>query len=112
MHKSKCRNKRNMRKQGNMTPPRVNNSTVRDTNDSEVDESLDKEFKRMIIIMIKESKETMSKCLNEFQGYANKQLSEIRKIMQKMKEKFYKVLDTQKKKIKSKFWKCKIQKVK
>jgi hypothetical protein len=33
-----------MKKQGNMTPSKVNNPTIMDGNDSEGDEILDKEF--------------------------------------------------------------------
>jgi hypothetical protein len=39
MQKSQCRNIRNMKKQGNMTPPKINNST--DTKDREEGESPD-----------------------------------------------------------------------
>jgi hypothetical protein len=38
MHKTKYRNTRNMNKQGNMTLSKLNNSTVTNFNDSEVDE--------------------------------------------------------------------------
>jgi hypothetical protein len=37
-----------MEKCGNMTPPKVNNSTVTDPNDSESGEMLDEKFKTMI----------------------------------------------------------------
>jgi hypothetical protein len=36
-----------MKNQGNMTPPKLNNSTVKNTNDSELYEFWGKEFKRM-----------------------------------------------------------------
>jgi hypothetical protein len=35
-----------MKKQGNRTPPKLNNSKVTNTNDSEVDEMSDKQFKK------------------------------------------------------------------
>jgi hypothetical protein len=44
MYKSQCRNPRNMKKQINMTPPKVNSSTPMDINDSEVNEVPDKEL--------------------------------------------------------------------
>jgi hypothetical protein len=39
-----------------MTPPKVHNSTIINTNDSEMDKITDKEFKINIIRMIKENK--------------------------------------------------------
>jgi hypothetical protein len=45
-----------MENQGNMTPSKVKNSTIMDTNESKVAEIPDKEFKGMIIRMIKENK--------------------------------------------------------
>jgi hypothetical protein len=60
-----------MRKQGNMTSPKVS-STIMDTNDSKVDDIPDKEFKRMIIRMINKTKEDINKCLNEFKQNINK----------------------------------------
>jgi hypothetical protein len=44
---------------GNITPQKVNNSTV--TNDSDIDEILDKKLKRMIIRMVNEVEEDMNK---------------------------------------------------
>jgi hypothetical protein len=41
MHKHK-----KYEKQGNMTPPKLNNSTARNTNGSEVDDVSDKEFRK------------------------------------------------------------------
>jgi hypothetical protein len=37
MYTSQSRDIRNTKKQGNMTPPKLNNSTVTNTNDSEVE---------------------------------------------------------------------------
>jgi hypothetical protein len=41
MFKSQCRNRRNikyLKNQGNMTPPKINNSIITDSNCGEVDE--------------------------------------------------------------------------
>jgi hypothetical protein len=48
-----------MKKQDNMTFAKVNNSTIMDSNVSEVDEISEKEFKRMDIRMINEIKKEM-----------------------------------------------------
>lgn len=56
-----------MEKCGNMTPPKVNNSTVTDPNDSESGEMLDEKFKTMIW-MISEFNENMSRYLNEIRN--------------------------------------------
>jgi hypothetical protein len=54
IYKSQCTNIRTMIKQGNMTPPKVTNLTLMDTNNSEVDETSDTELKiRMIRMSIK-----------------------------------------------------------
>jgi hypothetical protein len=42
IYKSQCTNIRTMIKQGNMTPPKVNTTTITDSNDHEVDEISDK----------------------------------------------------------------------
>jgi hypothetical protein len=55
-----------------MTPSKVNNFTVTDFNDGEVDEISDKEFKRMIIRMIDAIKDDTNKYLDEFKENANK----------------------------------------
>jgi hypothetical protein len=52
------------KKQGFLTLTKANNSTIMDTKHNEVDEISDKEFKRMIIIMINESEANMKK-MNE-----------------------------------------------
>lgn len=57
MGRSKCRNARNMKTQGN-------NSTIMVSNDSRVDEISDKEFKRIIIRLISEVKEGTNKQMN------------------------------------------------
>jgi hypothetical protein len=53
---------RNMRKQGNATPPKVN-VILKDSNDSGVGEISGKEFKRMIIRTINEIRENISECI-------------------------------------------------
>jgi hypothetical protein len=58
-----------------MIPAKVNNSTIMNTNDNEVEEIWNKEFKGVFITMINEMKEDMDKCLNEFQEKTNKQLN-------------------------------------
>jgi hypothetical protein len=47
MQKSQHRNIRNMKNQGNMTSAKVHNSLATDCKDMEMDEMLDREFKRM-----------------------------------------------------------------
>jgi nitrogen fixation/metabolism regulation signal transduction histidine kinase len=54
-----------MKKQGNMSSPKLNSSAATNTNDSEVGE-ITKNFKKMI----NEIKENTNKCLNEFQENA------------------------------------------
>jgi hypothetical protein len=44
------------KKQGNMSPPKVNNSTINDLNNSEADEIADNELKRTMITTINEIK--------------------------------------------------------
>jgi hypothetical protein len=56
-----------MRKEDNITFPKLNNFTSANTNNNEVEEILDEEFKTMIIRMINEIKEDINKCLHEFQ---------------------------------------------
>jgi hypothetical protein len=65
MLKTHHRNTRNMKKEGDITPPKVN-PTIIDTKENEVNEILDKEFKRMIIRMINKFKDDMEKHLSEF----------------------------------------------
>jgi Txe/YoeB family toxin of Txe-Axe toxin-antitoxin module len=48
-----------------MTPSKVNNFTVTDFNDGEVDEISDKEFKRMITRIIKKIKEDVNKHMDK-----------------------------------------------
>jgi hypothetical protein len=45
MHKSQCRNKK-YEKQDKMSLPNLNNFTVTKTNDSDMDETSDKKFKK------------------------------------------------------------------
>jgi hypothetical protein len=54
-----------------MTPSNVNNSTIMDNSDNEMDEIPDKELKPMIIRMSNEIKEDINKCLNKFQEKTN-----------------------------------------
>jgi hypothetical protein len=56
------------------SPPRVNNSTKIESNDSEGSKISDKELKIMIVRMINESKEVINEHLNKFQDN-NKQLN-------------------------------------
>jgi hypothetical protein len=44
VYKSQCRNKRNMRKQRNMTTSKLNNCTTTNTNDKEVNKISDNEL--------------------------------------------------------------------
>jgi hypothetical protein len=46
-----------MENQGNMSPPKFNNFTIMDSNDSEMDKIPNINFKRMIIRKINEIKE-------------------------------------------------------
>jgi hypothetical protein len=48
MYKFQQRNTSNMKKSGNRSPPKVNNSIVKDLRDSEVDEISNNELKGMI----------------------------------------------------------------
>jgi hypothetical protein len=62
-----------MKKQGNTSPPKVNNSTIKDLNDGEVDEISNNKLKITRIRMINKIKEEcMSKHLNEFKEDTNK----------------------------------------
>jgi hypothetical protein len=58
------------------TPPKVNNFTIMNSNDSEVNEVSDKEFNRRLLRMINKIKENRNKRLNEFQESTKKQLNE------------------------------------
>jgi hypothetical protein len=51
----------NRRRQGNMTPQKVNNHTIEDLMSSEGDENSVSRFKRMMIRMFKEFKEDTQK---------------------------------------------------
>jgi hypothetical protein len=57
MYKFKYRNTRYIKKQDNMTLPKDNNSTIMGSNDSEIDEILNKELKRTIIKLINKIKQ-------------------------------------------------------
>jgi hypothetical protein len=57
-----------------MTPQKVNNFTIVDANNSEVNE-IPKDLKRMIIRILNEIKEDMTKHLNKFKENTNKQLN-------------------------------------
>jgi hypothetical protein len=52
------------KKRGNMSPPKVNNSTIKELNNSEEDEIANNEFKRTMIRMINEIKKDMYKQTN------------------------------------------------
>jgi DNA anti-recombination protein RmuC len=84
-----------------MFPPKVTNPTIKDLNDSKVDEITTKEHththtKKMIRMInelkedmykyLNEVKENIKKQLNELRKNSSKQLNEIRKIMQDMEE--------------------------
>jgi hypothetical protein len=81
MNKSKCRSTQNIKRQGNMTPQKIDNHTTKDLNDSEGDEILSFKLKRIMIIMINEMKKEMYKHLNKIKEDTNKWLNEINKTM-------------------------------
>jgi hypothetical protein len=56
----------------NMTPPKVINFTLTDFNDNEVNEIVDKKFRKMIIRAINKFKEDTNKHLNEFKENISK----------------------------------------
>jgi hypothetical protein len=60
-----------MKNQGNMSPPKANNSTMKDLSDSEADEISNNELKRKMIGMSDANKD-VCKHLNEFKEYINK----------------------------------------
>jgi hypothetical protein len=66
MSKSQNRSMRN-RRQENMTPQKVNNSTIEDLMDSEGDVTSVFTFKRIMIRISMELKEDIQKQVNEFQ---------------------------------------------
>jgi hypothetical protein len=61
-----------MIKQSNMTSLNSNNSIITHSNNSKVDENLEKEVKRMTLIMIDEFRENIDKYLNELKEDINK----------------------------------------
>jgi hypothetical protein len=63
-----------MKKQSNMSPPEVNNSTIRDLNDSEMDEILNNKLKRTMLRMTNEIKEHMLRMINEIKEHVCKHL--------------------------------------
>jgi hypothetical protein len=67
-----------MKNEGNITSPKVNNSTAIDIKYSEEEENLDKELKSMIR-MISEMKRDIYKKMNELEDITNKQLKELKK---------------------------------
>lgn len=98
-----------------MSPPQVNNYTIKVLKDSEVGKISNNELKTTMIKVINDIKEDMYKLLNEFKEYTNKQqnqlkensniqICEIKNRMQDIKEKFNKHIEILKK-IKLKFWK-------
>jgi hypothetical protein len=54
MHESQLRNIRNMKQQGNMTSPKVYNSSITKTKDAEMAEMSEKEFRSLYFKMINE----------------------------------------------------------
>jgi hypothetical protein len=56
-----------------MSSPRVNNSTIKDSNNSEVDEISNNELKRTMIRMTNKIKKDLHKHMNEFMEDTNKQ---------------------------------------
>ena len=58
VHKAKCRNARNMKKEGNIQLPKIHNLPLIDSKDNDVNETPDKEFKRTIIKIIIQFKRT------------------------------------------------------
>jgi cobalamin biosynthesis Co2+ chelatase CbiK len=55
-----------MKQQGNKTTPKLNNSTVMNISNSEVDKFRQRFQKMIIVRMISETKEDINKCLKEF----------------------------------------------
>jgi hypothetical protein len=64
-----------------------------DSNDNEVGEMPDKEFKRMIMRMFNKIKKDTNKCLNKFKENINKQLNNTKKTIQSTKKKFNKDIE-------------------
>jgi hypothetical protein len=79
-------------KKSNMFPSIVNNTTIKDWNDTEANEISNNELEKTIR-MINEIKEDMYMYLNKFKEVTNKQMNElihvneIRKTMKDMQEK-------------------------
>jgi hypothetical protein len=62
MSTSELRNTRNMKKQGNMTPPKAHNSSKTESKDIEmVEVPPDKEFKSPVLKMVNDLKEDSNK---------------------------------------------------
>jgi hypothetical protein len=66
-----------MKKQGNGTPPKVYNSLITESKDTEMVKMPDKEFKSLVLKMTNDLKEDSSK-----------QINEVRQSIQDMAEKF------------------------
>lgn len=80
MSNFQCKNTRNVK---NETHPKVTNPTLA-PNDTNLRETLDREFKIMATDMFRGSREDMDKFLNEFRNIEN-QLNKIRRLIWGMK---------------------------
>lgn len=56
MHKSQHRIRNHTEIHDNMLPPKITNPIIMDSNGNDQDETLDREFKRIIIIMSNKAK--------------------------------------------------------
>jgi ubiquitin C-terminal hydrolase len=97
-----------MKQQGDSSPSKANNATIKVLNNSEEKEISTNKFKTAMTNIINEFKEEMYKQMNEIKEDTNKQLTElkkdsnkqkneIKKTMQDMKEEFNKDIDILKK---------------
>jgi uncharacterized Fe-S cluster-containing protein len=69
-----------MKKQDNMSPTKINNSTMKDLNDNQENEISNNELKTAIIRMGNKIEEDMYMHLNIFKEDTNKQLNESKTI--------------------------------
>jgi hypothetical protein len=61
-----------MNKQDNTSPPKVNNSNIRDWSNGEAKEITNNELRRLMIGMMNKTKEVMYKYSHEFKENSNK----------------------------------------
>jgi predicted transcriptional regulator len=98
-----------------MRKTKVNNSPLKNLNDSEIDENTSNEPKRTMVRIINEIKEDIYKHFNELQKDTNQQLNEFKKNSNKHLNEIWKTIQDVKeevnknreilRKIKLKFWK-------